>query len=96
MMDNDVESYWNFERGKEIICPYCGMRYKPSYDDTYIGGKGVDCYTEDEDEYTCDRCGKKFTLRPYIEWKYETETIDGEATDEEVEGFDGSWFEPFY
>lgn len=96
MMDKDGENYWNFERGEEIICPYCGMRYEPSYDDTYIGGKGVDCYTEDEDEYTCDRCGKKFTLRPYIEWKYETETIDGEATEEEVEGFDDSWFEPFY
>ena len=34
MMDNDVESYWNLERDKEIICPYCGMIYKPSYDDT--------------------------------------------------------------
>lgn len=96
MMDNDAENYWNSECDEEIICPYCGMRYKPSYDETYIGGKGVDCYTEDEDEYTCDRCGKRFTLKPYTEWRYETETIYGEATEQEVEGFDDSWFEPFY
>ena len=96
MMDNDVEIYQNKECDKEIICPYCGMIYKPSYEDTYIGGKDVDCYTEDEDEYTCDRCCKKFTLRSFIEWRYETETIDGEATEEEVEGFDDSWFGPFY
>ena len=36
--------------------------------------------------YTCDKCGKKFTMYGYqAGWKYRTETIDGEATNEEVE-----------
>lgn len=96
MMDNNDKNYWNFERGEKIVCPYCGMIYEPSYEDTYIGNERVDCYTEDTNEYTCERCGKKFTLQPYMEWRYETETIDGQATEEEIEGFDDSWFGPFY
>ena len=96
MMDNNDQNYWNFEREEKIVCPYCGMTYEPSYEDTYIGNERVDCYTEDTNEYTCERCGKKFTLRPYTEWRYETETIDGQATEEEIEGFDDSWFEPYY
>lgn len=37
-------------------------------------------------EAYCDKCGKKFTMCGYpIRWKYHTETIGGEATDEEVE-----------
>lgn len=45
-----------------------------------------DCYTEEKKTYTCDKCGKKFTMYGYqAGWKYQTETIDGEATDEEVE-----------
>lgn len=57
-----------------------------NYEDTYIGGEPVDCYTEDTETYTCDKCGKKFTMYGYQEgWKYRTETIDGEATDEEIE-----------
>ena len=32
----------------------------------------------------CDACGKKFTVTPYqSSWKYITETIDGEVTEEE-------------
>ena len=79
-------SYWNYEDDKNIICPYCGEEYKPSYEDTYIGGKSVDCYTKDMKTYACDKCGKKFTMYGCpVRWKYHTETIDGEATDEEVE-----------
>ena len=83
-------SYWNCEDDKNIVCPYCGKEYEPSYEDTYIGGESVDCYTEDTETYTCDRCGKKFTMYGYEEWKYHTATIDGEATDEEIEELE-SW-----
>lgn len=80
------DSYWNYEDDENIICPYCGEEYEPSYEETCIGGDCVDCYTEDTNEYTCDNCGKKFTMYGYqVGWKYRTETIDGEATEEEVE-----------
>lgn len=46
----------------------------------------ADCYTEDTETYTCDKCSKKFTMYGYqAGWRYRTETIDGEATNEEVE-----------
>lgn len=79
-------SYWNEEDDENIICPYCGKSYEPSYEDTYIGGESVDCYTEDDQEFVCDKCGKKFTMYGYkAGWKYHTETIDGEMTKEEYE-----------
>lgn len=78
------EYYWNQEDETVIVCPYCGQRYKPSYEDTFIGTKIVDCYTEDTETYVCDECGKKFTMYGYqCDWKYVTETIDGEMTQEE-------------
>ena len=81
-----MSSYWNYEDSDKIICPYCGEEYEPSYEETYIGGKSVDCYTENTETYTCDNCGKKFTMYGYqAGWNYYTETIDGEATDEEIE-----------
>lgn len=81
-----MSSYWNTEDDYDIICPYCGETYKPSYDETIIGDKIADCYTEDTETYTCDNCGKKFTMYGYqAGWKYHTETIDGEMTDEEWE-----------
>ena len=80
------DSYWNCEDDEKIICPYCRREYEPSYDETYIGGERVYCYTENEQMCTCDDCDKKFTLLPYQgRWEYITETIDGEATDEEIE-----------
>lgn len=80
------ESYWNEEDDTDIICPYCGEKYKPSYEDTYIGRDCVDCYTEEINTYTCDNCGKKFTMYGYqSDWKYHTETIEGEMTEEEHE-----------
>ena len=82
-------SYWNYEDDEKIICPYCGEEYEPSYEDTFIGDDCVDCYAEDTITYTCDDCGKKFTMYGYRKgWRYHTETLDGEATDEEIE----SWF----
>lgn len=85
-------SYWNYEDQESIICPYCGEEYEPSYEDTYIGGKLVDCCTGDMETYTCDKCGKKFTMYGYqAGWKYFTETIDGEATGEEVEKNCRNW-----
>ncbi len=80
------ETYWNEEDDTVIICPYCGEEYEPSYEDTFIGGERVHCYTEDTQIYTCDECGKKFTMYGYQSvWKYHTETIDGEMTEEEHE-----------
>lgn len=79
-------NYRNYEDDESIICPYCSQEYEPSYEDMYIGGESVDCYTEDTETYTCDKCGKKFIMCGYqAGWKYHTETIDGEATDEEIE-----------
>lgn len=79
--------YWNEEDDEEIVCPYCNTRYLPSYEDCYIGGKYVDCYDEGTKyTLTCDECGKKFAMMGYLAgWKYQTETIDGEATEEEAE-----------
>lgn len=80
------EWYENFEIGQDITCPYCGKAYEPSYEETYIGDVCVECYKEDEvQEVVCDECGKKFTVRPILNWDYETNTIDGEMTEEEYE-----------
>lgn len=58
----------------------------PHYVGIYVPGEPVDCYTEEKKTYTCDKCGKKFTMYGYqAGWKYQTETIDGEVTEEEVE-----------
>lgn len=79
-----TESYWNEEDDSLIRCPYCGNEYNPTYEDTFIGGEHVDCFTEDTNTYTCDECGKKFTMYGYqSDWSYRTETIDGEMTEEE-------------
>lgn len=75
----------NWEYSENIVCPYCGKEYEPSYEDTYIGDECVDCYTEDEETYTCEKCGKKFTMRGEPVWCYETQTIDGECSEEEAE-----------
>ena len=78
------EWYSNWEYDDVIICPYCGERYEPTYDETYIGGKDVECYQEGEQgEYTCDICGKRFILSAEMSWNYTTETIRGEMTEEE-------------
>lgn len=89
MDDLDAEVYWNSEDDDEIICPYCGEHYEPTYEETIIGGECVDCYTEDTEIYTCDVCGKKFAMHGYqCGWKYVTETIDGEMSQAE---HDESW-----
>ena len=81
------ELYWNQEDDENIICPYCEKEYEPSYEDTYIGDECVECYSEQYQEFSCDKCGKKFSVSPYqAGWKYVTETIDGEMTQEEWEG----------
>ena len=80
-----MSSFWNFERNKNIVCPYCGREYEPSYGEAYINGDPVDCYTEDEETYKCEECGKKFTMHGENVWMYETKTIDGECTEEEAE-----------
>ena len=80
-----MSSYYNYEDNKDIICPYCGKSYTPTYEDTIIGDECVECYTEDEHTYTCDRCGKKFKMHGYIVWEYHTETIDGQMTEKEWE-----------
>lgn len=57
------DSYWNWEDDSDIICPYCGEVYEPSYEETYIGDKIADCYTEDTEIYTCDCCHRRFEMR---------------------------------
>lgn len=82
-MENE-EYYWNGEDSDEIICPYCGETYEPSYEETIIGDELIDCFTEDYQICKCDKCGKKFSLKGYqAGWRYTTETIDGEMTKEE-------------
>ena len=83
--EEDSNTYINEENSDMIICPYCSKEYEPSYEDTYIGGEPVDCYTENIKYYTCDKCHKKFSMYAYVEWKYCTETIPGEMTIEEFE-----------
>ena len=81
-----TEWYSNEEDEDFIKCPYCGAEYEPSYEDTYIGGEPVNCYTEDYQEFVCDSCKKKFTLCGYqAGWKYMTETIDGQMSNDEWE-----------
>lgn len=83
-----IGTYWNEEDDDCIKCPYCGEEYEPSYEDTYIGHEPVNCYTEVEKEYFCDRCKKRFTMYGYQSgWKYHTETIDGEMTEKEHDEF---------
>jgi uncharacterized Zn-finger protein len=82
-------SYWNVEENNFIKCPYCGEEYEPSYEDTWIGDKCVNCYTEEKQFVVCDECGKKFSITPYQRsWAYVTETVDGEMTDEEHEVYE--------
>lgn len=80
------KSYYNFEIGSEITCPYCNAEYTPTYEETIIGDEYVDCYSEGERQvFTCDECNKKFTLIPTLKWEYETYTIEGEMSQEEWE-----------
>ena len=91
-MDENKDSYWNTEDNDCIVCPYCGEDYKPSaYGYAHIGGERVDCYTEREQECTCDVCGKRFKMVGHqTGWKYFTETISGEVTKQEAD--DNGWF----
>jgi hypothetical protein len=88
-------SYYNTEDDSTIICPYCGESYEPTYEDTWIGDDCADCYTEEVQTFTCEKCGKRFTMYGYqAGWAYHTETIDGEMTEEEYEDFqDKQWEE---
>ena len=79
-------SYWNLEKNDDIVCPYCGNEYAPTYEETIIGDKLVNCYEDGfHDVFTCDNCKKNFKLTSILKWEYETETIDGEMTQEEWE-----------
>ena len=78
--------YENTERDCNIICPYCGKEYKPSYEETVIGENTAECYEDGlEQTFVCDECGKKFRMIPSLKWEYETVTVDGEMTEEEHE-----------
>lgn len=78
-----MSDYVNSEYSESIVCPYCGEEYEPSYEDTFIGDETIDCYEENEQICTCSVCGLKFKLWGEKVWKYNTETIDNEITDEE-------------
>ena len=82
----EYETYWNTEDDDNIICPYCGNEYEPTYDETIIGDKIADCFTEKPQIFTCSYCFHRFTMTGYLAgWKYVTETIDGEMTEQEHE-----------
>ena len=76
-----MSSYENDVYSKDIVCPYCNKVYKPTYDETYIGGVVANCYTEDTKEYTCNKCGNRFKMTGILDWEYHTETIEGESED---------------
>lgn len=81
--------YWNEEDDTKIICPYCGHRYTPTYDETIIGDKTANCYSEEDQIFKCDYCDLKFIMTPYLsDWRYKTETIDGEITEEDQEAME--------
>lgn len=61
---------------QNIVCPYCYEDYEPTYEDTWIGDKQVDCYTEDTQIVKCDKCGKKFSIVGFVSWMYETEEVE--------------------
>ena len=72
-MDNDR---YNFEIDtNKIICPYCGYEYDLELEGTYISDEYVDIYEEGTEEYTCEKCKRKFKLEIFFEWTYRTETI---------------------
>ena len=75
--------YVNDVYSKDIVCPYCGKAYEPTYEDTFIGDDIADCYTEDTKEYTCTVCGKRFKMTGVLNWEYYTETIEGESEEAE-------------
>ena len=73
-----MSNWYNYEYSDKIICPYCAEEYEPTYEDTYIGGELVDCYTECEQEFVCDKCHKRFNLTGEMTWTYYTSTIEEE------------------
>ena len=87
------EWYSNWECDDEIICPYCGKTYTLEYD-LCIGDDCIDVYEDGkEQECTCEKCGKRFTVTPELQWYYTTETISGEMTEEEHEIMEQSEWE---
>ena len=60
---------------QNIVCPHCYEEYEPTYEDTWIGDKQVDCYTGDVQIVKCDKCGKKFSIVGFETWMYETEEV---------------------
>lgn len=50
----------------------------------WIGDDDIDVYEDgNEQECTCEECGKRFKVIPELQWYYTTETIPGEMTEEE-------------
>ena len=77
-----MKNYWNSETGTKIRCSYCKTEHEPSYEDTYIGGENVNCYTEvtkiyqkNSENTLTSIGGEQFTLAIIAK-----ETIDGKAT----------------
>lgn len=79
-----MSDYSNWEYSRDITCPYCGKEYTPEYE-MMIGEDPIDVYEEEPQECTCAECGKRFLITPELEWYYNTQTIDGEMTEEEYE-----------
>lgn len=88
-----MSDYSNWDYDRDIICPYCGKTYTPE-SEMLIGDDGIDVYEDgNEQECTCEECGKRFRVTPEMQWYYTTETISGEMTEEEHEAMELSEWE---
>lgn len=53
-MEHDTETYST----DGPTCPYCGHVSNPSEEPS--------CYSEDNDEWTCESCGEDYQLEVYV------------------------------
>ena len=66
MSNMDYKEEWSDEGA---VCPYCGYLNSPDDGD-------YELYDDGLDEWTCGTCGKKFKMRLYVRYSWETSTLD--------------------
>lgn len=61
-----VEEDIDHESTSEAVCPHCGFEYQDSWE-----------WGDDGDEdVTCERCEKHFSLEVEVHWRYSTRKLD--------------------